>query len=117
MIWDLILYHVTPLKNAGSINRWGLDPFFAKNPKQAIWLTASVRDAIPHVSARHKCPVDNLLVYPVYVKREWLTAHWLAGWNRTSYYTRRVLSVDRLGPAILALSALGLTPEGEVPLY
>ena len=76
------LYHATPKANLDSIRTDGLDPNRSTGAIKAVWLhTASKRDwAILHVSNKHKCDVNEVVIITVDVPRSKLTRRWRGIW-------------------------------------
>jgi hypothetical protein len=64
-----ILYHVTTRYRADLIAARGIDPARSKGKRKVSWFVdhSKVDWTIAHVSLRHKCPVENIVVIPVTV--------------------------------------------------
>lgn len=61
----ITLYHVTTMDRIDSIEEFGLDPKFAQGKTKASWFVEASRLdwAIMHVSARHRCATDYLVIF------------------------------------------------------
>ena len=61
------LYHVTLPDNCISIVEHGINPAFSKSPKERVYFVERqcLHWAIPFISRRHGCPVDDLVIFKV----------------------------------------------------
>ena len=68
---SVMLYHVTPGFNLGSIELCGIDPTLATGRMAASWYVSKggIIWALAHCSARHKVAVNDLIVCTVMLPR------------------------------------------------
>lgn len=61
------LYHVTPPDNYISICERGVDPAFSQSHPERVYFVEkrALHWAIPHVSKKHNCPAENLIIFKV----------------------------------------------------
>jgi hypothetical protein len=73
----MILYHLTPRDNVGSITDHGLLTAFARDDTRRIWLCAGsrVQWAAEHVARRHGVPQEDLAMLRVVIRWESARRH------------------------------------------